>query len=158
VTLRDLEESHGGGARQAQLLLAMLLLAVAPMLLLDRPIETHQLIVDLPHLPDSALRAGQALAPYREPLADRLAAPAGPGGWHLLVPMPDHTIVLDGEALDLPELHHRLEQLARLGAWIELRPHREARYELVHEVLAITPACEDRAPAHRFQRLPQGNR
>ncbi|MET1113203.1 MAG: hypothetical protein ABWX67_16925 [Allosphingosinicella sp.] len=124
--------------RRAQLVLALLLLSVFPIVLLTIPIQTHAVKLDLLRLPEASaipfpddyvvpasIRPPQALAPVR-----RL---------HTLVVTPQDRVLIDGRAVGLASLRSRLDSISeRQGEWVDFRPEPNARYEMVLEVLAVT--------------------
>lgn len=126
--------------RKAQLLLALLLLSILPMCLLTLPIPTHAVKLDLPRLPNAIVR----LPPVR-PDAWVLTTLVAPG-MALEAPRPVHQLVvtrngeirLNGRGTDLRGLSERLALIMMREEPVDLRPHPEARYERVAQVLAVT--------------------
>jgi hypothetical protein len=130
---------RGAGAR-AQLLAALLLMAVAPLCIGERPFPTHSVKLDLwpsPENPASSVPPPVgAFALSSIDLPDELLR---------LPPLrridlaADGRILADGAAVTLTGLRMRLD-IAALedGHWVEFRPDPNARYELFVEVFAVT--------------------
>lgn len=130
---------RGAGAR-AQLLLALLLMAVAPLCIGYRPYPTHAVKLDLWPSPENP-------APAAPPPVGvfRLSSLSFPDELINLPPLrrvdltADGRVLADGVAVDLIGLHRRLDMLAVSEArhWVEFRPDPNARYELFVEILAV---------------------
>jgi biopolymer transport protein ExbD/TolR len=128
---------RGAGAR-AQLLLALLLAAVAPFCAVGRPLETHSVKLDLWLSPENPAPTGPPSALHRLSVASPAwAEPIAP--LRRLVITADGRILADGVEVDLVGLRRRLDHLATMTdvPWVELRPDPNARYELFAEVFAI---------------------
>jgi hypothetical protein len=155
----EMEFAHVGprsaGAR-AQLLTALLLVAMAPFYMGHHPIQTHALKLDLPSdLGErAAAEADPRASPARVPPPSPAVPATGPDGlgvpstprYPLPPPAPrrvvvtaDGRILADGTPVDLIGLSRRLDLLyaAEDAPWVELRPDPNARYELFAEVLAV---------------------
>jgi hypothetical protein len=154
--------SNGGlgpasAGRTAQLLLALLLLAVLPAAF-NHPLQQHIVRLDLtpqaeeppPPLPDAA--AG-GLPRLSVTLLNDVApiGPLGPGPIHRLVVTADGRMMLDGATLDLIGLRQRLDLIEVEGEWVSFEPDPNARYELFVEALATAK----RARIERLQ-VPAG--
>jgi biopolymer transport protein ExbD len=128
--------ARGAGAR-AQLLLALLLAAVAPFFVIGRPIEQHALRFDLRPLQDWPAAASPA-AEMRP--VSLLAAPREPQAGsriHRLVATADGRILVDGSAVDHGGLRERLDSIAVTETeWVDFRPEPDVRYEHFAEILA----------------------
>jgi biopolymer transport protein ExbD len=153
-----MEFAHVGprdaGAR-AQLLTALLLVAMAPFYMGHHPIQTHALKLDLPSgseeqaaaaAPPRAVRADLPPPPPDVPATgpDGLGVPSTPRyPWppplRRVVVTADGRILADGMLVDLIGLRRRLDLLyaEEDAPWAELRPDPNARYERFAEVLAI---------------------
>lgn len=127
----------------APLLLATLLAALIPPFLILDPFPTHAVKLHLVEgEPDAGVpplarpvrrRAGRVRhgnVSYPHPEPGRITLP--------LAVMADGTLRLGGEPLRPAELETRLHALAPAdGHWVDLRPHPEARYEVVLDVIAL---------------------
>lgn len=130
-------------ALQAQLILAVLLLAILPITILYVPAPTHAIILDLWPLPGWPAGGDTAamvrLSSSRRERASYVFSPSPPGDR----PLPrieltaGETILFEGRPVDLVRLRMELDLLSAQNApWLELRPHPEMRYERFVEVLA----------------------
>lgn len=131
---------RGPGAR-AQLLLALLLAAVAPFFVIGRPIEQHMVSIDLWPTPENPAPAGPPpvgvfrLTSFYFP--DELLNRPPLRRIDLTA---DGRVLADGVAVDLIGLRMLLDLVAvsEPSRWIEFRPDPNARYERFVEVLAVT--------------------
>jgi biopolymer transport protein ExbD len=128
---------RGAGAR-AQLLLALLLMALAPFSVIGRPIEQHALRLDL--RPPSGLPAAASPAAAMHPVS-LLAVPPEPepgSRVHPLVATADGRILVDGSAVGFTGLRDRLDAIAVTETdWVDFRPEPNVRYEHFAEILAV---------------------
>jgi hypothetical protein len=138
-------------AARAQLLLALLVLALLPVAWLAHPRPNHGLIFDLGPIPEQ-LRPGLTAehAGWIRPhirswrsngfvMRDMLVGPPpGPSGTrHRLDLLPTGGLLLDSRPVDVERLRARLDLLTtRTSGWVDFRPHPEARHEDVVETLA----------------------
>lgn len=124
--------------RQAQFLLAALLLAVTPAALVSIPLPTHSVKFDFPRNDDPGAALVEHYARSGLMPLPRALPPSDPRAWHVLEVLPDRRMRLDGEDLDLVELFTRLAVIDQAGGWIDYRPHPEASYETFLELLAVS--------------------
>ena len=141
----------GGSGRateavQAQLILAVLLLAILSVVIVAAPRPLHAIMLDLWPLPDwSTLPSGDTVAMVRVSRGhgDAVTDVVGPmplpeGPIPRIELTPADTILFEGRPVDLVGLRMELDWLdARDEFWLELRPDAEARYERFDEVLAV---------------------
>lgn len=146
------EETAAHG-RRAQLLLALLLLSLFPIFLLNIPVQTHSVRIDLPALPEAArpdLRPAPAYILTIPVLRSYEVEPPRP--LHRLVVTPRDEVLFNGRKLTLASLRERLDSIsARESEWIDFRPDANARYEFFAEILAV-------AKRARIERLLIDNR
>lgn len=135
-------------AVQAQLILAILLMAILPITIVNVPPPNHAITLRLWPLSDRSLPAsGDTAAAVRISWpsdARRLASvkvspevPTDEPVSRIDVAAGD-TILFEGRPVDLVGLRMELDWLSvREQFWLELRPHPESRHERVHEVLGV---------------------
>lgn len=136
------------GAR-AQLLLALLILALFPVTLLARPRETDSLTFDLGLITEeltAGMNADEAgwIRPRmrsRRPsgyfVLDIFVAPPNPSApRHRLDLLPTGELLFDSRRVTLQGLRSRLDLLLATPGWVDFHPHPEARYEDVVATLA----------------------
>jgi biopolymer transport protein ExbD len=133
---RDIASPAAPGIR-AQLILAMLLAAIFPMLLLYVPIQTHAVKLDL-FSPRAWSAPAAAPRAYLMSIAPLPRMPEDPAGYHRLVVTASERIMIDGTEVDMAGLRRRLDVIAVDSEWVDLRPDANARYELFLEVLTVT--------------------
>lgn len=152
------------GLARAQWVLASLILALLPIILLWHPRATHGLIFDMGPIPAQltpGMTADEAgwIRPWvrswrSNPYAARELFPALPirsPPRHRLDMLPTGTLLFDSRPIDVEELRSRLDWLStRTSGWVDFHPDPNTRYEDVLEALA---------PVHRsaFDRLRLDN-
>ena len=145
----SMEAGSAASGLRAQLLLAFVLLAVFPILLLNIPLRTDSVTLELGF--DSgdagggaATVTGQQVRPVRRlrpvppgAIVEPRFWPSLAGRGHRLELTAANALVLDGRRVDPAALQVALDALALTdGEWLELRPEPSSRSELFHQVLA----------------------
>lgn len=134
-------DDPAAGGRQAQLLLALLLLSVFPIFLLHIPIQTHSVKIDLPRLPDAIVPMPEGSSPPVFLLTTMVLPDVDiepPRPIHELVLTAQNTLLWNGREVDLAGLRTRLDIVEVREEWVDFRPEPYARYELFAEILAVT--------------------
>jgi hypothetical protein len=154
----------GAGGLRAQLLLALLILALFPMVILNLPLPTHAVFLELglksgegpggfAPVTEQNVRTARAARRLPEGLIvepDLWPSLTGPG--HRLELTPANAILLDGRPVDRAGLRAALDRIALSdGGWVDIRPDPHSRTELFHEVLAVIASAD-------FDRLRLDNR
>ena len=134
-------DDPAAGGRQAQLLLALLLLSVFPVFFLTIPIQTHSLKIDLPRLPDAIVPMPEGASPPVYLLTTMVFPDLDlelPRPIHELVVTAQDRVLWNGKEVDLEGLRTRLHIVTFRDEWVDFRPEPYARYEMFAEVLAVT--------------------
>jgi biopolymer transport protein ExbD len=134
-------DDPAAGGRQAQLLLALLLLSVFPVFILTIPIQTHSVRIDLPRLPDAIVPMPEGSSPPAYLLTTMVLPDLDiepPRRLHELVVTAQDRVLWNGREVDLAGLRDRLNIVEVREEWVDFRPEPYARYELFAEVLAVT--------------------